>query len=86
MRDASTLRTAASGPRGSITTEKVERAEPRSSGARKSLRTSTRGHSATQNVAWSRPSTRSVDQLSSIAMGHGSSSLSVAPVEGTCAS
>ena len=35
-----------------MTTERVARADPRISGARKSLRTSVRGHSATQNVAW----------------------------------
>ena len=55
-----------------MTTENVARAELRSSGARKSLRTSTRGHSATQNVACTIPSTRTDDQDSSIAMGHGS--------------
>ena len=71
MRDASTLRTATSGPRGSITTAKAERAEPRRSGARKSLRTSMRGHSATQKVACTMPSTRTEDQLSSMAIGQG---------------
>ena len=72
MRDASTLRSAVSAPSGSITTEKVARAELRSRGARKSLRTSTRGHSATQNVACTIPSTRTDDQDSSIAIGHAS--------------
>ena len=38
-------------------------------GARKSLRTSMRGHSATQNVACTMPSTRTSDQLSSMAIG-----------------
>ena len=72
--EASTLRIAMSGPRGSITTEKVLRADPRRTGAKKSLRTSIRGHSATQNVVCTMPSTRTTDQLSSMAMGHGSAS------------
>ena len=69
VRDASTLRTALSRPSGSITTARVERADPRRMGARKSLRTSMRGHSATQNVACTMPSTRTSDQLSSMAIG-----------------
>ena len=47
----------------------MERAEPSRIGARKSLRTSMRGHSATQKVAWTMPSTRTSDQLSSMAIG-----------------
>src|SRR6185312_1180703 len=73
VRDASTFRTAVSEPSGSITTANVERAEPSRRGARKSLRTSIRGHSDTQKVACTMPSTRTLDQLSSIAIGHGSS-------------
>ncbi len=61
-----------SGPSGSITTENVLRADPRRIGAKKSLRTSIRGHSATQKVACTMASTRTADQLSSMAMGHGS--------------
>ena len=72
VREASTLRTAFSGPRGSITTDKAARAEPSSNGARKSLRTSVLGHSATQYVTCSKPSMRTWAHSSSMAMGHGS--------------
>ena len=61
-----------------MTTDKVARAEPSSNGARKSLRTSVRGHSATQNVTCSMPSTRTCVHPSSMAIGHGSPETSVA--------
>jgi hypothetical protein len=62
-----------------MTTDKVTRADPRSSGARKSLRTSVRGHSATQNVACSSPSTRTRAHSSCMAIGHGSVDAVVPP-------
>ena len=55
-----------------MTTDTVARVDPSSSGARKSLRTSVRGHSATQNVACRSPSTRTWPHSSFMAMGHGS--------------
>ncbi len=68
-----------------MTTASVERDEPRRRGARKSLRTSVRGHSATQKVAWTMASTRTSDQLSSMAIGQWSCA-GAAPATTSCGS
>ena len=62
-----------------MTTDNVTRADPSNNGARKSLRTSVRGHSATQKVVCNSPSTRTCPHSSSMAIGHGSLGADVAP-------